>query len=170
MNKYRFSPIKSKEELIEAIEYLHHNCLKFVFNVYGKEIPIAGNIAVFCHFADEYKFLSELAKELTLPSNNPDQKYFQLKESIAFGEYSYGWLYICKPYEDSPQVGDIDFVLSDEDYKKLKTKVLNGEIHDAKIFNPSGWDMIELSNSEFDVLPYISTKTMAEKARVQYSQ
>lgn len=170
MSQYRFSPIKSKEELFEAIEYMHYSCLEFVAKVYGKKVPIAGNVAVFCHFDDEYKFLSKFAKGLTLPSSNPNQKYFQLKKPITFDEYNYEWLYIRKPYVDSPEVGDIDFVLSVEGYKQLKAKVASGEVKDAKIFNPTGWDMIELSNSEFDVLPYISTKVMAKRARVQYSQ
>jgi hypothetical protein len=167
---YRFSPIETKERLFEVIEYLHNNCLELVEKVYGDKLPVAGNVAVFCHFDHEYSYLSDLAESLTIKSSNPNQKYFQLKEAITHDGYKYEWLYIRKPHADSPEVGDIDFVLSHEAFLDLKSKVKSGAIQNAKVYNPTNWDMIEISSTEYDVLPYISTKAMAERARIQHSE
>ena len=59
MKLYRFSPIKNKEQLIEAIEYTHLKCLELCKKIYGKHLPVAGNIGIFCHYDDEYKFLTK---------------------------------------------------------------------------------------------------------------
>lgn len=170
----RFSPIKSKFELEEAIKYLHTECHKICKQITGGYLPVAGDVGVFCHYEDEYELLTKFQEQLTKPSDNPKQKYFLLLDPIVVTESddapaaTYEWLYIRKPSIDSPQVGDIDFVMSDADYAEFKKSVESGAVEGANIYERPGWDMVELKTLDSDVLPYICTKEMAEKVRVRF--
>lgn len=44
MNLYRFSPIKSKEELLKAIEHIHIESYKLCKQSFGHYLPNAGNM------------------------------------------------------------------------------------------------------------------------------
>ena len=52
MKQYRFSPIKNKSELLNAIAYTHFACHALCKQTFGHYVPIAGNIGIFCHFED----------------------------------------------------------------------------------------------------------------------
>lgn len=174
MESYRFSPIENEEQLLEAIEYVHFECHKLCKKVFGEYLPVAGNIGIFCHYDNEYKFLTKLREELTEKSNNWNQKYFLLHEPIIMPakddvpETTYTYLYIRQPYQNSPRVGDVDFVLSDNKYIELKESLLKGvKITGAKIFDRPDLDMIELSDPDIDALAYVSTKDMTENVRIK---
>lgn len=169
MKPYRFSPIKSQEELIEAITYTHNACFELCKRHFGRYLPASGNVGIFCHLEDEFAFLTKLREELTDSQINWNQKYFRLHEPIiipARGEMpetKYEYLYIRKPDEDKPQVGDVDLVLEKETFEELKQsiaekKVLNG----VELFYRPDLDMIRLSAPEADVLSYITPKFMDE--------
>ena len=174
MKLYRFSPIKNKDKLFEAIEYIHFSCFKLCKEAFGKYLPIAGNMGVFCHYNNEYEFLTKLREELTEKSDNFNQEYYHFHNSIIISqkgdipETIYTHLYVRKPDQYRAQVGDVDFVLDKKKYIKLKNLLSNGvEINGAKIFDRPDLDMIELSNPDIDTLAYVSTKTMTERVRVK---
>jgi hypothetical protein len=174
---YRFSPIKSEEELRVAIEHIHFSCYELCKNSFGKYLPNAGNIGIFCHDEVEFEYLRKVREEWCYPSENKDQKYFKLKTPIIINEKSgvpetvYTHLYIRKPDIYRSQVGDLDFYLPDEEYIKLKTELLNGELlTGARIFPRPDLDMIELYNFNSDVLAYVSTNMISEKVRVKLSE
>jgi len=174
MQLYRFSPIKDKEQLLEAIKHVHFSCFKLCKQAFGVYLPVAGNVGVFCHYPDEYRFLTKLREELTKQSDNFNQKYFRLHEPIIIPakdgvpETAYTYLYIRRPDQYRAQAGDVDFVLEDEKYDELKKSLSTGaEINGAKIFDRPDLDMVELSNPDIDALAYISTRAMTEKVRVK---
>jgi hypothetical protein len=70
MKSYRFSPIENKRQLLEAIKYTHFKCFELCKEVFGRYLPIAGNIGIFCHYDDEYKFLTELREQLAKKTDN----------------------------------------------------------------------------------------------------
>lgn len=174
MKLYRFSPIKNNQELLDAIKHTHYMCFTLCKETFGKYLSVAGNVGIFCHYEDEYKTLTQIRKELTEPSSNPNQKYFCLHEPIIISakddipETIYTHLYIRKPDQYRGQVGDVDFFISDNEYIELK-KSLEGsaKINGARVFDRPDLDMIELSNPGIDALAYISTKLMTEKVRVK---
>lgn len=177
MRMYRFSPIENEEKLAEAIEYIHIACHELCKQSFGEYFPNAGNIGVFCHYDKEYIALIGVRKELTKPSDNPDQKYFELYEPITFPakedipETTYTHLYIRKPDPYRHHVGDIDFYVEAEQYIGLKQSLQAGEqINGARIFPRNDMDMIELYNPDVDALGYVSTNTMTEKVRVKLSE
>jgi hypothetical protein len=177
MTNYRFSPIKNESTLFEAIKYLHLECNKICFETFGRYLTNAGNIGIFCHFEEEFTKLIEIRNRLTVPSTNPDQKYFKLIEPIVFDQIDnipateYKYLYIRKPKNDSPQVGDIDFYFEDEEFELIKQSILAGKVYkNARIYDRPDLNMIEILDSNSDVLPYISTRSETEKVRVKQSE
>lgn len=176
MKLYRFSPIKSKDELFEAIKHIHFECYKLCKQSLGEYLPNAGNMGVFCHFDNEYEYLIGVRKELTEASDNVNQKYYRLHNPIIIPaqgdvpETTYTHLYIRKPDPYRHHVGDVDFYLEPEKYQELKQSMLNGKkVKGAKVFDRPDLDMIELYNPDSDALGYVSTEKMSEAVRVKRS-
>ncbi|HMS31395.1 MAG TPA: hypothetical protein PJ984_03290 [Candidatus Saccharibacteria bacterium] len=177
MKLYRFSPIQSRERLIEAIKYVHFACHNLCKQSFGRYLPNAGNMGVFCHYDDEYTRLVEIRNQIARPSDDPNQKYFELYEPIVIPalddipETTYTHLYIRKPDIYRAQVGDVDFYLEQNEYHTLKSELASGkQIPGARIFPRNDLDMIELYNPEVDALGYVSTNTMSQKVRKKLSE
>ncbi len=166
MKLYRFSPIENKEQLIEAIKYTHFASFSLCQKALGKYFPVAGNIAIFCHYKKEFEFLKKLGEELTNPEDSFNGKYFRLYEPLVFAaqgdipETTYEYLYIRQPDRFRSQVGDIDFVINKDEYKKIQAlpEVSGVEVFDTR----PDLGMLELFNPEFDVLIYLTTKSISE--------
>ena len=174
MKLYRFSPIKSKEELLEAIKHIHFECHKLCKQSFGKYLGNSGNVGVFCHYDKEYAFLTKMREKLTEQSDNINQKYFLLKKPIVIAkkgdvpETTYTHLYIRKPDPYRHHVGDLDFYLEVGEYEKLKESLLKGKkVEGARVFDRPDLDMIELFDPDSDVLAYVSTVMMTKKVRVK---
>jgi hypothetical protein len=162
---YRFSPIKNKKELFEAIKYTHFASFELCKKALGKYLTVAGNIAIFCHYKEEFELLTKLRKELADISVSFNGKYFRLYKPIVVAakddilETTYEYLYIRQPDRFRAQVGDVDFVIDKNEYKKIQdSKVVNN----VEIFNRPDLSMCELFNPDFDVLAYLTTKKVAE--------
>lgn len=176
MKLYRFSPIKNEDELFNAIKYIHFECHKLCKNTFGQYLKNAGNIGVFTHYPQEYDYLISVRKKITQSSDNLDQKYFNLLKPIiipekdGIPETKYTELYIRKPDPYRHHVGDIDFYLEPEEYKKLKQSLIEGKsLKDARIFPRNDLDMIELFNPDSDAIAYVSTKTETKIVRIKQS-
>lgn len=177
MKLYRFSPIKTEAELLEAIKFIHIACYKLCKTSFGKYLANSGNVGVFCHYDEEYEYLINLRKSVTEESNNVDQKYFKLHKPITIEaqddvpETTYTYLYIRRPDPYRHHVGDVDFYLEQDEYIKLKTEMINGKkVPDARVFDRPDLDMIELYNPDVDALGYVSTSTMTETVRTKQSE
>lgn len=76
-------------------------------------------------------------------------------------ETAYTHLYIRQPDPYRYQVGDVDFYLEPEEYRKLKQKVKKGIVKKARVFPRPDLDMIELLDPDVDVLGFIATWKMS---------
>jgi len=165
MKLYKFSPITNREQLIEAIKYTHFATFELCKKALGKYLPVAGDIAIFCHYNKEFELLAQLGKELTDPSISFNGKYFRLYEPIVIAakddisETTYEYLYIRQPDRFRPQVGDADFVIDKNEYRKIQNSQV---INDVEVFDRPDLDACELFHPDFDVLIYLTTKTVAE--------
>jgi len=173
MKSYRFSPIENKEELFEAIKYTHLKCFELCKSIFGRYLSVAGNIGIFCHSEEEYQFLTELREQLTVESDNWNQKYYRLHEPITISsqdnvpETTYTYLYIRKP-DQHTEVGDVDFVLDDKEYDELKKGLLEGKkIKGMEVFDRPELDLIRLFDSDVDVVSFIGKKDINENIRAQ---
>lgn len=171
MKLYRFSPIRDKNGLMEAIKHIHFSCHQLCKQAMGEYLPVVGNIGVFCHYDDEYEFLTKIREELTDASDSFNQKYFRLHQPIVIPtkgdilEMTYTHLYIRQPDPYRSQVGDLDFYLEPEKYQELKQSLLNGKIiKGARIFGRTE-DMIELTDPDIDICAYICTWKMIKKEK-----
>lgn len=176
MNKYRFSPIENKEQLLEAIKYTHFKCFELCKKVYGKYLPVAGNLGIFCHHDDEYEFLTKLRGQLTDKSDNWNQKYYHLHEPITIPtdggipEATYTYLYVRKP-DQHTEVGDVDFVLDSKEYQELRNNLSNGvKIKGMEILDRPDLDLIKLLDPAFDVSSFIGQKDIIENVNAQINQ
>lgn len=176
MKLYRFSPIKTKEDLFEAIKHVHFECYKLCKQSFAYYLPNAGNMGIFCHYEDEYDNLIKIRKELTEESDNVNQKYFRLHSPIVISERgdipetTYTYLYIRKPDPYRFHVGDVDFFLENEKYNNLKQSMIEGnKLTGARIFDRPDLNMIELYDPDVDALAYVSTETMSTQVRVKLS-
>lgn len=161
----------------QVIKDIHTDCFKLCKQVLGKYLPVAGNIGIFAQSDDEYQQLIIIKDNLTISSDNPDQKYFQLKEPLVIKaegdlpEAAYAHLYIRKP-DLTPYgryKGDVDFVLGTTDYEKLKNQVLsNNNFPGAEIYDRPRWDTIQLTDPNINSVAYVGTKEFAEKVRVRF--
>lgn len=169
---YRFSPIQSKEQLLNAIQYVHFACFELCKRVFGTYLPVSGNIGIFCHYNDEYERLTDIRQELTDESRNWNRKYYRLHEPITIPakgdipETTYTYLYIRRP-DHHTEAGDVDFVLKKEKFPQLKKAGEAKEcINGVELFYRPDLDMVRLSHTDVDALPYITTKYMSENVKV----
>jgi len=176
MKLYRFSPIKNENELLDAVRHVHRHCMKLCIASFGKYLPVAGNVGIFCHYPQEYVYLTGIRDALTEPAEVPGLKYYTLKTPIVCAtegvlpEATYTHLYIRTPDIYRAQVGCIDFVMKPEAYEKAREILEQGSvIPGARIFPRADLDMIELYDPEMDALGYASTQETTEKARIKIS-
>lgn len=172
MNFYRFSPIKTEAEMLKAIAYIHFGCHQLCKMKMGKYLKVAGNIGVFCHYKDEYEYLTKVRKKLTDESDNWNQKYFRLYSPIIIpvnGDIlpaTYTYLYIRKPDEEHPQVGDLDFYMAPKEYADFKQSLQKGGyIEGVSIFDRPDLDLVMVSDPKIDAVAFIGGKTMAENQK-----
>jgi hypothetical protein len=175
MGAYRFSPIADEAELRQAVGYLHTACYELCLQSLGVALDVLGNVGVFTHYEAEYERLTVIRRELTFDSDNPDTKYFVLREPIVIDQSGripegvYTHLYIRRPDPYRHHVGDIDFVVGNQYYDKLRTSVSAEELVGARVFPRADLDMVELFDPDVDVLGYVSRLATGESARVKLS-
>lgn len=164
-NNFLFSPIKDQEELMKAIEYVHLACHKLCKRTFGKYLPVSGNLGIFCHFDDEFEYLTKMREELTITEENINNKYFRLHKPIVIPamngipETTYYYLYIRRPEEDHPDAGDVDFYLEPEKYFELKNSLLKGErvFEGVKVFERVDIDYIKLFDPKVQAAAFVGT-------------
>lgn len=164
-NLYRFSPIKNKEELFDAIKYIHLSCNELCKQSVGEYLPSTGMIGIFCHYESEYQNLIKIQEQLVTKSESINQKYFKLISPITIAKEggvpktTYTHLYIRKPDPYRHHVGDTDFYLDDDRYKQIKQSLIDGKIiKGLRIYYKPDIDMLELYNPDIDSLGYIYTR------------
>lgn len=174
MRQFRFSPIKCERELYKVLEYIHLEAHRMCEKNLGRLLPVCGNIGVFCHYEDEFEWLTKLRKELTDQSDNWNHKYFRLYKPIVIPakndipKTTYTYLYVRKPDPKNSHVGDVDFYLEPNKYEELKMSLLSGKImNGVRIFDRPDLDLIRLSDSNSDVTAYVGKKTMTENIQTQ---
>lgn len=167
---FKFSPIKNQAELLKAVEYVHIACFDLCYKAFGEYLSVAGNVGIFCHYDDEFIELTKLRQLMADETDNWNQKYYRLYKPITISsknnipETVYTHLYIRKPDEDKPEVGDIDLVVSRdkfEVYKKMADE--KGKIGQTDALYRPDLDMIRISQPNVDVLLYITTTFMSQK-------
>jgi hypothetical protein len=150
-NLYHFSPISSKKELFDAVDYVIEQSLLLSQKVINQELPI-DYLTVFAHYEAEYDKLVEIVKELGELSEANNGIKVALNEKITNRGQNIGHLRIRQPDPYRAQVGCCDF--SVQNYKDFKQTHLSGNKNLRLIQRPN-YEMIEFFDPDFDVLAYI---------------
>jgi hypothetical protein len=163
MSNFRFSPIRSEAVMLQALEYIHIQSFRLCKENIGRILPVAGNIGIFCHFQDEFEYLTGLRKERT-ESRNWNNKYFKLHKPIVIKsheyipETTYTYLYIRRPEVEHTHVGDADFYLPPAQYEALKAEVKRGVYGTGvTMFERPDLDLVRLSDPKVDVSAFIGS-------------
>lgn len=151
MNSYKFSPIKTIDELYNAIKYVIKNENILSKKVIGNELPIS-YLTIFSHFDDEYNGLLEIINKLGQISDANNGIKVKLKKPINFDNQKVGLLRIRKPDVERPQVGCCDFKI--ENYDNFKNNYLRNN-DNLRLIIRSEYEMIEFFDSNFDILAYV---------------
>ena len=161
-------------ELLNRIRYVLINCRKLIKSTFKQDFPTSGNIGIFSQSEQEYIKFKRITEDLVNKSTNPNQKYFELNEQLILkdGDYiaTFTHIYIRKfdPSEYGKNKGDIDFIVDDKEYSKLKDEVSKNKYQGAEMYQRPGWDTIQITEKNIDVVSYLSTREMAEKVRVKF--
>lgn len=164
------------EKLLERIKEIHFGCHKLCMSALGKYLPVSGNIGVFCQSGQEYEEFTKLREQITFFSDNQNQKYFKLIKPIVIAEENgipqttYTHLYI-RQFDPTPYgkyLGDVDFILPEDEYKTLKEEVSKNNVKNAMMYNRPGWDTVQITDPNINAAAYVSTQEFAEKVRVKF--
>ncbi len=151
LGNYISEPIKSQEELMATIRYIVVEASKMISKVIGKKLPIK-SLTVFSHSQPEFDFLSEMIGGIGRPYNFNNGPRVELFEPIVIDENHITHLRIRQPDLERPQVGCNDF---DTDYRKFKQDYLSQNRTGLRLIVRPEYEMIEISDSGFDVLSYV---------------
>lgn len=162
--------------LIKRVNQIHFDCYNLRKLIFNRYFDNSGNIGVFCQDNNEFQEFTLIAKDLVEISDDSNQKYFKLKDSIIIptkdeipdGIYIY--LYIRKPDSSSYGKfrGDIDFVTNQEEYMDIKKAVIKEKVNGAELYDRPGWDTIQLSDRSINSVAYLTTADFAEKIRFRF--
>ena len=148
---YRFSPIRGKESLLEAVVYVATTTAELARKIIGKSFPIR-SLTVFSHDQSEYEGLIEILSEMGAPYDENNGPRITLHQPIVVGDNTITHLRIRKSDPDRPQVGCSDIKT---DYEKFKDEYLAKCLDNLRLIKRSTYEMIELFDPEYDVLAYV---------------
>ncbi len=149
---YRFSPIKTKEDLLEAINYVASETTELCRRVTDKEYPISG-LTIFSHYPDEFEELKKIVLslgELDSENNGPCVK---LHKPIKLPN---GELFLLRVRQPDPyrlHVGCNDFEVPD--YGEFKKQYLEAKPSNLRLIERPDFEMIEFFDPDYDVLAYV---------------
>lgn len=151
---YRFSPIQSKDQLIEAVRYVATETSKLAEKITGKVFPIV-YLTIFSHSQSEYETLIKILATMGTPYSANNGLRADLSTPITAGKSSITKLRIRKPDPERPQVGCDDFEV---DYESFKDQYLAAHPESLRLIKRPEYEMIEFFDPGFDVLAYVVSK------------
>ncbi len=152
MKLYRFSPINSKEELLEAVNYAALKTTELCKKITGEEYPIA-TLTIFSHYPDEFERLKEAALSMGSLESENNGPYVRLNEPIQLPNNQLNLLRIRKPDPYRMQVGCCDFEV--KNYQEFKDKYLDHHSNNLRVIERPEYEMIEFFDPDFDVMAYM---------------
>ena len=154
---YRFSPIKNKKDLLEAIEYITTNATKLGEMVLNEQHYI-GSLTVFSHYKDEFERLKEILLDMGNLETENNGPFVRFSTPLRIGRNNIQLVRIRKPDPYRMQVGCVDFII--EDYNAFKKKYLKSKSDNLRLFERLQYEMIEFFDPDFDVLAYVLSENL----------
>ena len=143
--------IKNQEELIEVVKYIATKTSKMAQKIVGTTFPIK-SLTVFAHSQPEFELLTGMLSKIGKSFNYKNGPRVELYKLIKVGDNHITHLRIRKPDSERPQVGCNDF---ETNYNDFKSEYLSKHPNSLNLITRPEYEMIELYDSEFDVLAYV---------------
>jgi hypothetical protein len=156
---YRFSPIKNKEELLGAIDYVVVRTTELGKMVTG-QLHYISSLTIFSHFPDEFENLKKILLEMGDMEAENNGPLVKLKTPIKAGKNNIKFLRIRKPDPYRAQVGCADFIT--DDYETFKKDYLDNHPQNLRLFKRPEYEMIEFFDLSYDVLAYVLSRNPYE--------
>lgn len=156
MRLYRFSPIRNKEGLLKAAEYVAEQTTELCRKAIGRELPIT-SLTVFSHYQNEYKLLEKLLLKMGKLHNENNGPRVELRKPIRVAENIITHLRVRKPDPYRAQAGCSDFEV--EDYNRFKKLCLSRYKKNLRLIKRKEYEMIEFFDPDFDALAYVVSKS-----------
>jgi uncharacterized protein YllA (UPF0747 family) len=145
--------------LQKTVDYIADETTKLKNKYMGEISAPIDWVAIFSQNAAEYKSLLKETKSIgEIVQETPTGLIFKLNSSIKTKSGDLLIIKIRKHDKTRPQRGDADFRLSD--YEAFKKRYLPDE--HFKLIERKDYEMIELNDSEFDVLVYFSNPPISK--------
>ncbi len=139
----------------EILDYLILKTLELNKIYLPDEVVKINYSAIFCQNEDEYKTFNQEASIVgSIIEDTPTGPLYKFNKPIETIIGSLWLMKIRKPYSTHSQRGDVDFTLTN--YNSFKEKYLNSNEH-FKLIERVNFEMIELKDSNFDVMSYFSS-------------
>ncbi len=152
MQLYRYSPIKTKEQFLEAISYVAEKNLELCEKVVVVRFPIT-SLTVFAHYRDEYEHLKVLLEGMGDFVGDTNGPRIALHEPIVLGDNAVTHLRVRNPDPYRAQVGCVDFDVSN--YVTFKKDFLASHLENLRLLVRHEYELIEFFDPDYDVLAYV---------------
>ena len=152
---YHFSPINSKEELLEAITYVAKKTTSLCKKITGDEYPIS-SLTIFSHYPEEFEKLKIVLLALGEFDHESNGPFVKLHQKLKLPNNELELLRVRQPDPYRMQVGCNDFKVPD--YEEFKKKNLEQNPNNLRLIKRSEYEMIEFFDPDFDVLAYSLSK------------
>jgi len=160
MQLYRFSPIETKEKLVEAILYVHEETTKLFTHITGETAPIS-SLTIFSHYPEEFEKLKEIQKAMGNFVGETLGPRVILHEPIRAGVDIITHLRIREPDPYHAQVGSNDYDIPD--YAGFKQKFLLEKPNNLRLLVRPEYELIEFWDPHFDVTGYVLSEPSRSK-------
>ena len=158
MNKfYRFSPIKTQEQLLESIRYIDSQATELSNKIIKKEYPLS-SLTVFSHYADEFEVLKKILLGMGDQQTENNGPYVKLTNPLVLRGNALKFLRIRKPDPYRMQVGCCDFNIPN--YDDFKANYLKTNTSKLRLIERVDYEMIEFHDPDFDILAYVISKPL----------
>ena len=158
MNKlYRFSPIRTEEQLIESIRYIDSQARELSNKIIKKEYPLS-SLTIFSHYPDEFEQLKEILFKMGEQQAENNGPYVRLVNPLVLRGGALKFVLVIKPDPYRMQVGCCDFNIPD--YDEFKSNYLKSTTNKLRLIERVDHEMIEFFDPDFDILAYVVNKPL----------
>jgi hypothetical protein len=155
MKLYRFSPMQSKQELIEALEYVVTQTSELCRNIITASLPVT-SVTIFAHYPNEYERLINILRELGTPQSEVNGFKVVLREPLTVRDNVITHFRIRPPDPYRMQVGCNDFDV--KDFTAFRKEYAEAYPHNLRLIQRQDYEMIEFFDPDYDVLAYVLSR------------
>lgn len=160
MQLYRFSPIKTKEALLDAMVYEHTASSEMFLQITGETAPIT-SLTIFAHYPEEFEMLKMIQATMGRQVGEVLGPRVELHQPLTVNGCEVTHLRIRQPDPYHGQVGSNDYDIPD--YEAFKARFLAAKPDNLRLLVRPNYELIEFWHPDFDVTGYVLSEPERSK-------